>query len=187
MQLENQPGLPKTDAVQKQFLKHGGLVLLLLVILFVGRAYIPRLPFLRGWESRLTTEAASMGKDPLPENAISLSSKDEVMSKFPILAQYSEALDLNGPLPVGAWPCQVNKDHGTCVRYLYQNEPLTLFVMPTPKRVRVSKGPFTKAGYSGLFVIQPPNALVLVGPFTPNELLELWPWATKQGIKPATN
>ncbi|MCC6276489.1 MAG: hypothetical protein IT289_01090 [Oligoflexia bacterium] len=172
-----QPKAKKADIIRTQVIRHGGLVLLVIALLVAGRFVLPRLPFLSGWEGKFTASAVSLGKEVVPNHAVAFAEKLEIMSKFGVQESITEALDLKGPLPVGAWNCTIGKDQGVCLRYHWEAEPLTLIISVSPKKASKLKGPFTKAGYSGYFVIQPPYAVALVGPFTVDELLSVWPWA----------
>jgi hypothetical protein len=176
-----------TDVIQKKLWHYWELWAGILVVLFAARWLLPHLPLLKGWEQKLTTAAVEVGIGETPENASKVSTDEQILAGLPPkLASVAliDELKLNGPLAAGQWNCKILSEEGSCIRYLWKNEPLTMIVTVSPKRAKKNHGPFTKTGWSGYYVITKNLTYVLVGPFNPDEFISIWTLAQKAQYQP---
>jgi hypothetical protein len=166
------------DEIQKQFWKYRRVWITIIVLLIGARYILPRIPLLRGWEQKFSHAAVDLGRSPLPDNANKTGTPEEALAALNLDKPVeSKVVRLNGPLFLAAWKCQPLKLAAACLRYIWKNEQLTLVVHPIRKKVTKPAGPFTKSGWGGRYVVYDGVAAALVGPFPPDEILAVWPYA----------
>jgi hypothetical protein len=167
----------KPDEIQKQFWRYRRVWVGIVVTLIAGRFLLPHLPMLKGWEQKFSVASIDLGMGNIPEGTSQITSVDQALallqSKAPVPANIAK---LNSAFLVTAWKCSPLGSEGLCLRYAWEEEPLTLVISLNPKRTNKPFGPFTKAGWAGYYVVKDGIAAALVGPFDPDELLEIWPY-----------
>ncbi|MDZ4676187.1 MAG: hypothetical protein SGI74_01650 [Oligoflexia bacterium] len=168
----------KPDEIQKQFWHYRRVWIGIIIALVAGRFLLPHLPMLKGWEQKFSVAAIDIGIEAVPEQTTQVTSVEQALtllqSKIPVPAKIAQ---LNKAFLLSAWKCAPLKNEGLCLRYVLDDEPLTLVISLNPKRTNKFHGPFTKAGWAGYYVVKNGVAAALVGPFDPNQLLEIWPYA----------
>ncbi|MBK9294035.1 MAG: hypothetical protein IPM57_06255 [Oligoflexia bacterium] len=174
--IKEDTGVFSTD-VKKQFWKSQRFQIAFVLLLIVASLVLPKIPLLRGWEYKLTTEATKIAKDEIPNDAIRIKSIEEalhlIQTNQPDIQKY---LNLKQAIPIAAWACKPLKQPGLCVRYLLnESELLTMVVTTKVKKNKKKLAPFTKGGWGGYLIIPPEAeaAFVLVGHSSPDALLVL--------------
>jgi hypothetical protein len=161
------------------------LIWLGILCLFVGIKFLlPHFPFLNRWEKHFITAAISIGRDNAPESAKNIQAWSDVPLLFGNDPQIDpEVLRFNGPVITQAWKCRPLKNDGACIRLIWKGESLLLAVTSHSKKFQKNKPDQTTSasavsqGWGGVVLVKGNMAWVLVGPFTPDELRETWPFA----------
>jgi len=161
------------------------MILIGVLLLFVAiKLLLPHFPFMNRWEKHFSNAAISIGRENPPDSAKSIQSWSDIPVLFgsdPLIEP--EVLQFNGPVITNAWHCKPLKDEGACIRLIWKGEALTLIVtnraqkFHKPNKPEFSTSSIISQGWGGVVLVRNNMAWVLVGPFTPDELRETWPFA----------
>lgn len=168
------------DEIQRQIWQYRRVWISIFIVLVAARLILPHTPLLRGWEQKFCGAAIEVGKSDLPADVLNINNVESANAVFRPKFEISPAVaNLEGPLLVAAWKCNILGEDGGCLRYLWKEEPITLVVIPKPHKVNKTSGPFTRTGWGSYFIVEKGVATALVGPFPPADLLNTWPYAVK--------
>jgi hypothetical protein len=154
-------------------------IAVLFVVFLIGlRFLIPHFPALGNWSKSYSYSVMEIALQDLPQGTLVGPTPEDVLRLFadnPMIT--TDAIHFNGPVITHAWRCKpLNLDAG-CLRLSWRGENLTLAVTHKIPNLKRAKIPFLKQGWGGAFIHREAKAWVLVGPFTPEELYEAWPYA----------
>jgi hypothetical protein len=171
---------PQEDEIQRAAWHHWAIIAGVIVLLIAARFVLPHIPLLKGWEQKFSGAAIEFGKQDIPPDALQVGTYEGPHIVFEKPAETpADMIQLNGPVLVAAWKCKPLGDTGSCLRYIWRGEPLTLLVTTHTKRFNKTNGPFSRTGWGGYFIVQKNLAAALVGPFEPADLLSVWPYAVR--------
>jgi hypothetical protein len=175
----------RPDELQREIWQYRRFWVGIIILLVAARIILPHTPLLRGWEQKFSAAALESGKKEIPPDALKVVAIEAANAIFkPKLEIPADMANLQGPILIAAWKCEVLGEDGGCLRYLWKDDTLTMVVLPGTHKAHKTHGAFSRTGWGGYFIVDKGEAATLVGPFDPSDILNTWPYALKFANSP---